>query len=228
MRPAAHVPRSVWLLLAGALAAQLWWNRPSPQAVRQQLHAPPAALQAASLGEPAALARLAMLYLHSVEGRAPLRQLDYAALRAWLEAIVALDPRGQAPLLAASQVYAAVQDEARARIMLDFVYREFLRDPDRRWPHLAHAALAARHRLHDAPLARRYAHAIRTRTSPGVLPPWAMQMEAFILEDMNEAAAARALIGAMLAKGQVQDPNEVRFLERRLHELDERARPVLR
>jgi hypothetical protein len=230
MRPAAQVPRPVWLLLAAALAAhlaaQLAWNRPAARPVPSRLHPPPAGLDAASLGEPVALARLAMLYVQGAEGRQPLRMLDYGALRAWLEAIVALDPRGQYPLLAASQVYAAVQDPARTRIMLDFVEREFARDPDRRWPHLAHAALLARHRLHDLALARRYAHAIRTRTSPGLLPAWAMQMEALILTDMNEAPAARALIGAMLANGHVSDPNELRFLERRLRALDEvEARP---
>lgn len=228
MRPLASVPGPVWLLLAGALAAQLWWSRPAVQPAPSRLHPPPAALHAASLGEPAALARLAMLYLHAAEGRQRLRQLDYAALRAWLETAIALDPRGETPLLAASQVYAAVPDQARARLMLGFVEQEFARDPDRRWPHLAHAALIARHRLHDMALARRMAQALRTRTTPGNAPPWALQLEAFMLEDMGEAEAARALIGAMLANGQVQDPNELRFLERRLQQLDTQTHGAVR
>ena len=37
----------------------------------------------------------------------------------------------------------------------------FFRDPDRRWPWLAHAALVAKHRLADLPLARRYASAVQ-------------------------------------------------------------------
>ena len=41
--------------------------------------------------------------------------------------------------------------------MLEFVYREFLLDPNRRWPWLAHATVLAKHRLHDLPLALRYA-----------------------------------------------------------------------
>lgn len=224
--PLRRVPWAVWLLLAGALAAQSLVPEPAHHTQARTLHPPPPMLHVAALGEPVALARLAMLYVHAAEGRTALRRLDYPALRAWLEAILALDPRGPAPLLAASQLYAGVQDPARARLMLDFVYQEFLRDPDRRWPHLAHAALAARHRLRDLPLARRYAQAIRTRASAGVLPPWALQMEAFILEDMGEAAAARALIGAMLANGQVRDPNELRFLERRLQLLEGPGEPA--
>ena len=220
-RPLADVPRPVWLVLAAALGAQLWLQVPrtTPQ---PRLHAPPdiGTLRAASLGEPVALAKALMLYVQSAEGGTPLRQVDYADLTAWLERIVALDPRGQYPLLAASQVYAAVHDQARQRIMLDFVHRQFEADPDRRWPWLAHAALVARHQLNDPALARRYAQAIRERTSPAVLPPWAQQMEVFILEDMNDADSARLLIGAMIAGGQVRDPNELRFLERRLKQLE--------
>ena len=234
MRPLVQVPRRVWLLMGASLAAQLWWcappaatpqHRPPPQLAPP---APPGILVAASFGEPVALARLLMLYVQSADGAAPLAQLDYTRLVAWLDAIVALDARGQYPLLAATQVYAAVQDEARVRQMLDFTYRQCAHDPGHRWPHLAHAALLARHRLHDLPLARRYARAIRMSAGTASLPPWTLQMEALILADMQELEAAQALIGAMLASGQVQDPNEVRLLERRLEELAAQAAPSMR
>ncbi|MFP5393023.1 MAG: hypothetical protein ACLGI6_15990 [Gammaproteobacteria bacterium] len=219
--PWSHVPPAVWALLAAALAAQLAWRGAAPSAPAPiGAPLPTAVLRAASLGEPVALARALALLLHAREDRQPLRQLDYTALRAWLERMLDLDPRGQAPLLAASQVYAAVQDPARVRIMLDLVARRFGDDPDRRWPWLAQAALVAQHRLHDAALARTYAAALRSRTAPGVLPAWAQQLEVFILEASNETEAERLLIGAMLANGQVRDPNEARLLEQRLHALE--------
>ncbi|CUI09215.1 hypothetical protein [Massilia antarctica] len=226
---AARVPVPATLLLAAALALQVGYHAgraPRQRAALTLAPAPPlAVLRLASLGEPVALAKAMTLYVQGQdEADTPLNAIDYSALRAWLERIVDLDPRGQAPLLAASQVYGASADPARTRIMLDFVYRRFGEDPDRRWPWLAHAALVARHRLHDPALARQYAQALRTRVTNAVLPAWARQMELFILDDMGEDDSATALIGAMVGSGQVSDPRERAFLERRLHNISARQR----
>jgi hypothetical protein len=113
--------------------------------------------------------------------------------------------------------------EAKQRSMLEFVYREFLLDPNRRWPWLAHATVIAKHRLHDLPLALRYAQAIQRYATAADVPLWAKQMEAFILEDMNELEAARLIIGGYLRSGAVKDPAEVRFLDERLKDLEARA-----
>jgi hypothetical protein len=56
------------------------------------------------------------------------------------------------------------------------------------------------------------------------VPLWAKQMEIFILEDMNELDAARALIGGLLERGEIHDPNELRFLQQRLEELEKRVK----
>jgi hypothetical protein len=229
-RPLSAVPRPVLALLALALAAQLGWqaSRPPPRAAARALPPPPplAGLQLASLGEPLALSRATMLYLQAYDDQPGVsiawRELDYGRLALWLQRVLELDPRSQYPLLAASEVYGAVSDPARSRLMLEFVYARFGEDPDRRWPWLAHAALVARHRLHDLPLARRYAQAIRLRaTGPGV-PAWARELEVFMAEDMNELDSARALIGGLIAGGQIRDPHELAFLAARLAELDAR------
>ncbi|HUQ75344.1 MAG TPA: hypothetical protein VM183_11505, partial [Burkholderiales bacterium] len=156
------VPRTVWLALAAALAAQIVWRTaqpPSAPAARELPPAPPPALlELASFGEGPAAARLAMLYLQAYDyggtNITPYARLDYSRLIGWLEAILALDPRSEYPLFAAARIYAEVPDPARSRLALDFVYRQFVADPDRRWPWLAHAALIAKHRLKDLPLAR--------------------------------------------------------------------------
>jgi len=227
-RPIAHVPRTVLALLALGLAAQVGFKLSTPPrgAKAEDLTpAPsPATLKLASFGEPIALAKVLMLYLQAFDYRSgtqiPYRELDYARLEDWLARILELDPRGQYPLLAASRLYAEVPDEAKQRSMLEFVYRQFFADPNRRWPWLAHAAVIAKHRLHDLPLARRYAAAIQRYATAEDVPLWAKQMEIFILEDMNELETARIMIGGYVASGRVKDPAELRFLDQRLKELE--------
>jgi hypothetical protein len=124
--------------------------------------------------------------------------------------------------MSASRLYAEVPDPAKQRKMLDFVYRAYLEDPNRRWPWLAHAAIIAKHELKDLTLARQYAVALRQRATGPDVPLWARQMEPFILEDMNELESAKILIGGMIASGQVKDERDLALLERRLKLLEER------
>ena len=224
------VPGWIWAALLAGFAAQVGVQalRPPPATAAEDL--PPApraqALRAASLGEPAALARLAMLYLQAYDlgaGNAlPYQRLDYARLVQWLRAILDTDPRSEYPLFAAARVYAEVDDPARCREMLAFIHQAFLEDPNRRWQWLAHAALLAKHRLRDLALARRYAADIERLTTDPSIPLWAKQMEIFILEDMNELEAAKIMLGGLLATGRITDPQERRFLQGRLEELERR------
>ena len=229
-RPLSAVPRALWLLLVATLTAQLAWQHPGGPRSPAAADLPPApsvqALRLAAFGEPEALARIAMLYLQSFDlgggNTLPYQRLDYPRLVAWLGSILALDPRSDYPLFSAARIYAEAPDPARSRIALDFVYREFFRDPNRRWPWLAHAAMVAKHRLGDLPLARRYAAAVDRFTTAPEVPLWAKQMEIFILEDMNELEAARIMLGGLLESGAIRDPAEARFLAQRLKELEAR------
>jgi len=232
-RALSVVPGWLWLALGAGLALQIGWQATGkPASSMEATDLPPAprsaALRLASFGEPQAAARLAMLYLQAFDLRGgrgvPYRRLDYARLTAWLGAILETDPRSQYPLFSAARVYAEVPDPARARIALEFVYHEFLKDPDRRWPWLAHAALLAKHRLRDLPLARRYAAAVDHLTTSNDVPLWAKQMEIFVLEDMNELEAARIMLGGLLERGRITDPAEARFLRERLDQLEARIR----
>jgi hypothetical protein len=101
--------------------------------------------------------------------------------------------------------------------MLDLVYRQFLLDPNRRWRWLAHAAIMAKHRLHDLGLALRYARAINQRATSAEVPHWAKQMHIFVLEDMGEHETAKLLLGGLLASGAITDAHEARFLTQRLN-----------
>ena len=229
-RTTAAVPRLVLALLAFALAAQIGFKAisPAPRASAEDLPPAPsiAALRIASFGDPVALAKILMLQLQAFDyqsgSKIPYRDLDYERLESWLSRILELDPRSQYPLLAASRLYAEVPVEAKRRSMLEFVYRQFLLDPGRRWPWLAHATVIAKHGLKDLPLALRYAQAIQRHAVGDGVPLWAKQMEVFILEDLNELEAARVIIGGYIAKGAIKDPAELRFLEERLRQLEAR------
>ena len=224
-RPLAHVPVGVRVVLVLALAVQIGWHalRPPPQASAGDL--PPAPVVAlarvAAFGEPLVLPKTLMLWLQAFVNQPgvslPFRDLDYGRVIDWLSLILDLDPRGQYPLLAASRVYAEVPVESMRRQMLEFVYRRFHEDPERRWPWLAHAAIVARHRLGDLPLALRYARAI-TEEAEGA-PHWARDMSVIVLEDMGELEAARLLIGGLLDSGRITDAHEIEFLSRKLEAL---------
>lgn len=215
-------------LFFALLAAQIGWRalQPAPIARAEALDAPPppTVLRAASLGEPIPVAGLLALRLQAFDNQPgislPFAALDYGRVAAWLNALLELDPRADYPLLMASHLYVQVPDPAKQRAMLEFTYRAFFAAPDDRWRWLAHAAIIAKHRLHDLPLALKYARAVaKYARGPGV-PHWAQQMPIFILEDMGELEAARIELGALLATGTIVDPQEKHFLTERYLELE--------
>src|SRR3990172_5556693 len=232
-RPLSAVPGWILWLLAAALGSQLAWQAARRTGAPAAADLPPApsaqALPRASLGEPTALARLAMVWLQAFDSRGdniiPYQRLDYQRLIAWLGAILATDAKSEYPLFAAARVYGENPDPAKMRLVFDFVFAEFASDPNRRWPALAHAALLAKHRLNDLPLARQYASAIQQLTNDESVPLWARQMEIFILEDMNELEAAKVMLGGQLASGRIRAPQEQRFPQGRLEEIERRLGP---
>lgn len=226
-RRLTSVPRMLLVLVPLALAAQITFAvlQPRPQARAEELTSPPSSgmLRALSLGDPVALAQMLTLWLQAFDNQPgisiPFLELDYGKVEAWLQRILDLDPHGQYPLLMASQLYAEVPDEKKQRLMLDFVYREFLNDPNRRWPWLAHAAIMAKHRVKDLPLALRYAEALAKHATGPDVPHWATQMRIFIYEDMGEYETARVLLGGLLDSGVVRDEHELHLLIERLNHL---------
>ncbi len=231
-RRLAAVPRAVIGLLGIAFVAQVAWHgvRANLNAVAEALPPAPSAatLRMASFGDPLVFAKTLMLWLQAHDNQPgvsiPFRNLDYARVQTWLDRILELDPRGQYPLLAASRVYGAVADQERKRMMMEFVYQSFLEDPNRRWRWLAHAAIVAKHQLKDPELALRYARAITELARGEEVPAWARDMTVIVLEDMGELEDAKFLIGGLIHSGRVTDPHEIRFLERKLEELEEKIR----
>jgi hypothetical protein len=231
-----RAPRSALAALLAGLVLQLAFalQRAAPVADAAALPpAPPAAVLGLLRSfDRLPAAHLLALYLqaHDVQPGVsiPFQDLDYGRVAQWLHAVLQLDPAGQYPLLLASQLYAQVPDRQRTRAMLEWVYEQYLRDPQRRWRWLAHATIMAKHRLNDLPLALKYARAIATHSPEA--PSWARQMHIFVLEDMGEYQAARILLGGMLASGVVTDRHEQILLQQALSRLQaaEKSAPATR
>ena len=229
VRALSRVSALAWLLLAGGLGAQIAWHAAAPDAAarfRPLAEPPPlAALRVAALGEQALTSRLLSLWLQAHDTQpgisVPLHALDYARVTRWLGRALELDPRSHYPLLAATRIYGAVADPERQRLMLEFVATRFAQSPETRWRWMAEAAILAKHRLRDLPLALRYARAIAQHAPTA--PAWAREMSVVVLEDMGELEAARLLVGGLLHDGRLRDPHEIHFLERKLEELEEKA-----
>ena len=227
-RPLSAVPFPVLALFIASLVIQVCWSHARPQAAAtaEALPNPPDTrlLRLSGLGEPDALAKILMLWLQAFDNQPgvsiPFARLDYARVINWLDALLALDNRFQYPLLSASRVYTETPDNARKRQMLEFVHRRFLEDPGRRWPWMAHGVYVAKHRIKDLQLALKYANALRLNVDSAAAPPWATQMEIFVLEDLGEVESARIIIGGLLASDRLAtNDNELRFLKNRLAEL---------
>lgn len=228
-RPLDTVPFPVLLVFATALVAQLWldgrWG--ASVAGAGTLPVAPAApvLALAAAGDRDLAAVAGMLWLQAFDhppGQSiPFAELDYRRVRAWLERLLALRPEADYPLLAAIRVYAQVPDPRRQRRMIDFVREAFRARPVARWRWQAHAVYVARHRLDDEALALALADelAAGVRGRPEV-PAFARQMHVFVRAGLGDLEGARVLLGALLAAGEVSDPNERRFLLRRLKELE--------
>lgn len=227
-RPIKDVPKPVLAGLVLILLVQVLYSQAG---IKQgtsifNLQSPPAIqlVELSGFSDRITPAKLIMLWLQSVDYQPsisiPFKQLDYKRVVQWLQMVLDLDPRGQYPLFAASRIYADVDDAPRQRLMLDFVYRNFLKDPNHRWPSMAQAVFVAKHWLRDLPLAYRYADAMASHVTVNNVPFWVKQMHIYVLEDMGELESARILIGGLLASGSIKDKHEIRFLEQRMKRLE--------
>jgi hypothetical protein len=214
-------------LLAGFVATK-WLTTPDIASLKNV--PPPMSardVRLLALGEAQLAAKLLEFWLLSFDTRAgrvvKYESLNYDHLTGWLETVQKLDPFSDYPSLMASGVFVEVKDETRARKMIEFVHRSFLKSPAKRWRWQARAVILAKYRLGDLALARQLAEALRVQAKNHDIPAWARDMEFLILQEMGEFEAARLLVGSLLDSGAVTDPDELRFLTARLKELKTEA-----
>jgi len=227
-RPVKDVPAHIIIILIIAFLCQITWSSSKPLSTIniKNLPEPPSQIESQlfGLGDSIVISKIFMLWLQAFDNQpgvsVPFKNLDYGRVINWLERILGLDPRAHYPLLAAGRIYGVVEDEGRKRLMLAFIYEQFAKDPNRRWPSMMHAIYVAKHRLKDYPLALKYAHAVAQEVSVDNIPSWVKQMEIYVLEDMGEIESAKILIGGLLESGAITDAHELQFLQDRLDRLE--------
>jgi len=211
-------------MLCACLAANVVFQRAhAPDwAEDYALGAPPAAAQirAAALGEDVFAGYLVGVYLQNFNvhlGQATaVADIDRRAVVRWLDLATALDPDTGYPMLLASRHFAETGTPAERRMMLDWVYKRFEEQPNRRWPWLVHAVFVARHVLSDNALALSYAAALRAQVTDPKAPSWVRQMEMLLRADLGETEDAKIILRGLVAAGQIRSPAELQFLESRL------------
>jgi len=230
-RPITDVPRNIRYLLVIALLLQLFWHSQQPPVTARAEDLPvPLSARAyvlASLGEPVTAAKLLNLWLQAFDNQPgtslSFNQLDYHRLTLWLDTILELDPRGSYPMLVAARVYGSVKNPEKQRVMMEYIYTRFKQNPGRYWRWLAHAVITAKHEIRDNALALKYADALAENATGKQVPYWARDMKIIVLEDMGQIEAAKVLVGALLASGEIQDPYELKFLTDKIAALEEKS-----
>ena len=208
--------RAAWSALAALLALQVVVARHAPETWRLENSAgrapPAAAMRIASLDEPVLAGYVSALYLQGYDAQAgallPLRTADFPAIRGWLELAFTLNPHSSYPVMLAAFDYsetAHLQDELahasvpQAPAILDFVERSFQAEPGAHWRWLAHAAWVSRYVLHDDTRAMAEARLLRAAPPGADIPPWARELDTFVLGRHDPMEARRALLGGLAA-----------------------------
>jgi hypothetical protein len=182
-------------------------------------------LRMLTLGEAAIAATLLCYWLIGYDSRAGeivlFEKLDYGRLSGWLETISDLDPLSDYSSMVAAGVFIEVKDRQRQLAMIALVRRLFMAGPEVHWRWMAQAVMFSKYRLLDLPLALSLARELREAAQGKNIPDWASELEAYLLHDLGELEAALLLIGTMIEEGTITDPDELRFLNQRILELEE-------
>lgn len=230
-RPILQLPRLLVLGFMFLLAAQLTWHHYSQLHIenRYQALGKPYSVpiySAMAMGSEQLLGHLLAIRLQLHDSQAgqhfTYNLIDYPVLLDWLDRITMISPGTEYPMLLASRVYTTTRDQQRLRLILGFIQRRFEDDPQLHWRRLAEASLIARHRLGDLELALEMAAKLADQPTSVKMPAWARDFKFLLLADMNELESAITIIQALLQSNAVHDPDEKRFLERKLLEFQQK------
>lgn len=220
--------KPVWnlLLVVPLLLIVIWRSGYQPQQIEiTDIPEPPARelIELLGAGDEAWLARMIIIWLQQYDTQAgqyvAYNKLNYKALEHWLDALVRLDPESEYAMLLATRIYTKVADPERKRRMLEFVYQQFLQEPEKNWRWLAEAVVQAKYKLKDLQLALRYATALAESEAANI-PQWARDSRLHVLQQRGEIEQLRLIIGGMLAEGKITDPNEIKYLDNYLKKLE--------
>ena len=143
----------------------------------------------------------------------PLADYDYGRLSRWFDLEDRLDPVSDYVPAIAGYYYGLTPRLVDVRPVVTYLSRHAARDPAHKWRWLARATYLANHRLKDQALALQVARQLASVNGPDV-PPWTRQMPAFILRQMGDKEAARAVLDALLATDPNLPEQEKEFMRR--------------
>jgi hypothetical protein len=224
-RPLSQLPRPLWIGFLVLLGLQVLVHQIAlhQKAVNYRPLASPFAAtiyQGLSMGSEQLLSYLLAirLQLHDNQAGKHVRysQLDYQRLVNWLDQIYQLNTQSEYTMLLASRVYSQTRDRDRLRIILEYIDRTFMHNPQLHWRRLAEASVIAKHQLGDLQLALKMADKLSSQPESVEMPRWARDIQFILLGDMNEVESAITIIVALLQSDAVNDPDELRFLQEKL------------
>lgn len=174
----------------------------------------------ASLGSDRLLSYLLAIKLQLHDNQSgkhiPYEQLNYQTLVDWLDQLVLLNVQSEYPALLASRVYGQTSDSKKSRLMIDFIQRSFAKNPQLHWRRMTEATILAKHKLGDLDLALSLAGQLSNQPVDIIMPHWARDMQFILLGEMNEYEAGMAIIVGLLESGSITDADELRFLQGKL------------
>lgn len=216
-------------VLALLIVGQLVFNAFHPRDWREQWSPgvlPPAqVLRVLSAGEDRGIASALTLRLQTFDAQAgkalSIRKLDMNQVISWLAKISELAPDFSYPLFLASRIYASTAHTNDTENLLDWVETRYPNAPSEHWPWLAYGVHLAKHKLENPRLAREYAGTLRVYGQFLDVPQWALDLEVFLLKDLNELKAAQLLLGQLIASGSVDtDPRALAVMVADLEEIE--------
>jgi len=147
----------------------------------------------------------------------PLKDLDYNKLGQWFHLLNSLDHiSNYVPMIAAyyfGGLQASEETSDKIQVVIDYLASIGGSLEHGKWRWLAHAAFLARHKAGDLDYALKLARELAAMDPDAdVLPLWARHMPAFILAELDQKSAARALVEAVLLTDPDLEPNEINFL----------------
>lgn len=215
------VPGCFMLILLLQLMYHHFFSQPA-SSVYRQLNKPleAAYYRAMSMGSQQLLSYLLMfrVQLHDNQKGQHVNytHLDYTVLSDWLLTLYEMNPASDYPAFLASRVYSNIDEPKKIRKMVELVEILFQKNPQLHWRRMTEACLLLKHQLNDLPAALRIAEQIAELPASIKLPFWARDMKLILLDELNRFESAQLLISSMLQSGDINDPDEIRFLQDRL------------
>ena len=142
----------------------------------------------------------------------PLRDYDYRRLGRWFRLLDGFDAESEYLPFLVGYYFSQSTDKEDVRVVIGYLARIAMRDPERNWRWLMHAVYLARHRVKDTRLALDPAYRAAALDAPGI-PLWTKQMPAFVLAEIGEKEAARDLFEALLESDSSIPPEEMEFMQ---------------